>query len=81
MQDQARELAQAVAIFKVGASMPALPARARAAISQAPARPLPRKPAPRPRAPEAPAQRPDPVFAVKPKSPVSTPSGDDWEEF
>jgi hypothetical protein len=81
MQDQARELAQAVAVFKISASVPALPVRARAVVSHAPARPLPRKPAPRSRTPEAPASRPDPVSAVKPKSPVSTPSGDDWEEF
>ncbi len=84
MQDQASELAHAVARFKIGTNMQQMAERPRMVVARAPVKAVAHKPAVKPRAAVRPAQtgsKPESTAAVQSKNTVSMPSGDDWEEF
>jgi len=77
MQEQARALAQAVSVFRVGNDVALQPVVAARAVHSAPAHVAVAAPVRKPLA--APAQKSaKPAAAAKP---VSTGSNDDWEEF
>jgi len=80
MQEQARALAQAVSVFKVGNDIAVQPIAAPRAISSSSAHAAVAAPA-KPSAPLPAPRKPAPVRPAAAVKPVSTNSNDDWEEF
>jgi methyl-accepting chemotaxis protein len=78
MQEQARSLAQAVSIFKVGHDIAVQPTVAPRAIQSSTAHAAVAAPV---KAPLPAPRKPAPVAKSAPAKPVSASSNDDWEEF